>query len=103
MKKTAILILLGCLAVILEGCLVSYPMMGPPGERVEVIGSAPGGGFIWISGYWRWSGRDYVWARGYWARQRPGYAWVPGRWEQRGRRWEYRKGEWRREQRERRR
>ena len=97
MKKSAIFILLALMAVILDGCIVAYPVEGPPPVRAEVIGVAPGSGFIWIGGYWGWSRSQYVWITGRWTRQRPGYAWVPGRWEQRGRRWEWRKGQWRRE------
>jgi hypothetical protein len=27
---------------------------------------APGPGYVWASGYWRWTGADYVWVPGSW-------------------------------------
>jgi hypothetical protein len=98
MKKIAILIILVLCAAALESCLVG-PVVAPPPARVEVVGVAPGAGFIWIGGYWRWGGAEYVWVPGRWVRPRPGYVWVPGRWEQRGRRYVWHKGVWRRERR----
>ena len=32
----------------------------PPRVRVETQTVAPGPGYIWTSGYWRWTGADYV-------------------------------------------
>ena len=29
--------------------------------RMEDTGVAPGPGFVWIGGYWRWAGNDYAW------------------------------------------
>ena len=32
----------------------------PPRVRVETQTVGPGPGYIWTSGYWRWTGADYV-------------------------------------------
>ncbi len=67
----------------------------PPPRRVEVIGTAPGAGYVWIAGYWSWQSNAYVWvdgrwdrpprprarwSTGHWQHSRRGYYWVPGHW-----------------------
>lgn len=73
-----------------------YAPVPPPPLRAEVYGYAPGPGFVWVQGYWRWGGGRYVWAPGYWAHppRRHGY-WVPGRWERNHRGYYWRDGRWR--------
>ena len=95
MKKAVFLILLGIITVMAVDCVVSYPTMGPPALRAEVIVGNPGPGYFWIRGYWGWGGGRYYWVSGRWARSRPGRVWVDGRWEQRGGRWNWREGHWR--------
>src|SRR5205823_1604597 len=57
----------------------------PPSVRIEAQTVAPGPGYIWTPGYWRWSGRDYVWTSGSWVRPpRTTAVWVPGHWVSRG-------------------
>src|SRR5438093_4977154 len=41
--------------------LVTQP---PPPVRVETQTVAPGPGYVWTSGYWRWTGTTYVWVPG---------------------------------------
>jgi hypothetical protein len=38
-------------------------------------------GFVWVEGYWRWTGYDWTWISGHWVRERPNYLYVQGRWE----------------------
>jgi hypothetical protein len=95
MKKAALLVLLGLISVFVADCFVGYPTFGPPPLRDEVIIRRPGAGYIWIGGYWGWSGGRYAWNSGHWTRAKAGRAWVPGRWEQRGRNWVWRRGSWR--------
>lgn len=53
----------------------------PPPVIVERPGPPRHAGWVWIPGYYRWSGRRYVWVNGYWARPpRPHAVWIPGRW-----------------------
>jgi hypothetical protein len=33
---------------------------------VEPVLVAPGPGYIWIGGYWSWTGGRHVWSRGHW-------------------------------------
>ncbi|HEX3926400.1 MAG TPA: YXWGXW repeat-containing protein [Gemmatimonadales bacterium] len=53
----------------------------PPGAQREVIGVAPGQGYVWIGGHWGWQANDYVWVAGRWeAPPRPRARWSPGHW-----------------------
>jgi hypothetical protein len=94
MKKVAFVVLLGIVSILLADCVV-YPRVGPPALRAEVMIGSPGPGYVWIAGYWGWSGGSYHWHRGHWVRARHGRSWVDGRWEQRGNKWNWRKGHWR--------
>ncbi len=67
---------LGLASVMLAGCVVAPApgyyeggpvMVAPPAPQVEVVGAAPGPGYLWVGGYWNWVGGRHVW--------------VPGRWE----------------------
>lgn len=92
----------------LAGCVVApYPhqrghedggvvVVEPPPVRIERPGPPPAVGYLWIEGFWNWSGGRHVWMPGHWEPQRQGQRWEPRRWErgQRGR--EQRGGEWRR-------
>jgi hypothetical protein len=73
-----------------------YATMPPPPLRVEVIGNAPGPGFLWIRGYWDWRAGGFAWVPGRWDRIPPGrHRWEDGRWIQRGDRYYRREGRWR--------
>jgi len=53
----------------------------PPVVRVETQTVAPGPGYVWTKGYWRWTGTTYVWVPGSWiVRPRPAAVWVEGHW-----------------------
>ncbi len=68
----------------------------PPVERVEVIGVAPGAGYAWVAGRWRWDQRQYVWVPGRWVAPERGYrAWQPGHWVQDRAGWYWVEGRWR--------
>jgi hypothetical protein len=67
----------------------------PPAIRVETQTVAPGSGYVWTRGYWRWTGADYVWVPGSWvARPRPAAVWVQGQWVRHGAGWVYVSGRW---------
>jgi hypothetical protein len=72
-----------------------YVRTGPPPVVVERRGPVPGPGFVWIGGFYRWTGREYVWVpghyehaprararwvQGHWAHGRRGYYFVDGHW-----------------------
>jgi WXXGXW repeat (2 copies) len=98
-------LLLGATVALLAACVPLPPpgavfigaRFGPPAPRVEVIGVAPGPGFVWIRGFYRWNGGAYLWVPGRW--ERPPYAravWVPGRWVRHPRQgWYWVDGRWR--------
>src|SRR5579872_964857 len=76
-----------------SGVVVSY---GPPPPRiVGFVGHPPGPDFVWVDGFWRWSGRNYYWVPGYWVR-RPHHnaVWVSGYWTQRRSGWVWVEGRW---------
>ena len=53
----------------------------PPTPYVEVAPPAPGPAYVWVDGYWQWTGVQYVWVRGYWAvPPQPGFVWSPAGW-----------------------
>jgi hypothetical protein len=67
----------------------------PPAPVAEVVGVAPGPGFIWIGGYYHWYGSRWVWYRGHYERPpHPGAVWVRARYEVRGGRRVYIRGYW---------
>ena len=37
-----------------------------PPVRVEVKPPPPAPQYIWVEGYWQWTGRDYEWVPGHW-------------------------------------
>lgn len=95
----------------LAGCVIApYPRYGghdghddsgvvvvePPPVRIERPGPPPAVGYLWIDGFWNWSGGRHVWIPGRWEARRPGHYWEPHRWERGHRGWARRGGEWRR-------
>jgi hypothetical protein len=68
--------------------------VAPPPPQVEVIGVAPQPGYVWLGGYWNWSGGRHVWVAGHWDAPRPGYHWVPHAWVRAGGGWRLREGHW---------
>ncbi|HXW96311.1 MAG TPA: YXWGXW repeat-containing protein [Gemmatimonadales bacterium] len=67
----------------------------PPDDRVEVVGVAPGPGYVWIAGNWRWERGDYVWGPGHWAVAERGYhRWEPGHWRHARGGWYWIDGRW---------
>ena len=68
----------------------------PPAPRVEVQTVAPGPGYVWTPGYWRWTGTDYVWTSGVWVvRPRASAVYVRGHWEHHAGGWVWIPGHWR--------
>src|SRR5689334_9202392 len=67
----------------------------PPPVRVETRTVAPGPGYVWTSGYWRWNGARYEWVSGSWVlRPRTTALWVEGHWERRPGGWIWIAGHW---------
>ena len=60
----------------------------PPPVRVETQTVAPGGGYVWSNGHWRWTGVGYRWVAGNWvARPTARATYVQGDWVRRGDGW----------------
>jgi WXXGXW repeat (2 copies) len=73
-----------------------FVRVGPPPPRVEAVVAAPGPGYVWVPGYYRWDGAVYVWTPGRYLRPpRPRARWVAGHWVHNRRGWYYVEGRWR--------
>jgi hypothetical protein len=87
--------LAGCVVVPDQGHYAGgVVMVAPPTPRDEVIGVAPGAGFIWTGGYWNWVGGRHEWVSGRWVAGRPGYHWQQHAWVRSGDGWRMRPGRW---------
>ena len=67
--------------------------MPPPPVRYEPV-PPPRPAYVWLQGYWGWSGNAYVWVPGRWERERPGYVYAQPQWVQGPRGWELHHGGW---------
>lgn len=100
MKKALLIAALLATTSLLAGCVVSpgyyaEPVyVEPPPPRVEYPGYPPITGYLWIGGYWTWTGHRHEWVPGRWDAPRPGYRWAPPRWERDGRGWRQHEGRW---------
>jgi hypothetical protein len=103
MNKTILATSVLALALTAGGCAArvgyygEYVSTPPPPPRREIIGVAPGPGFVWIEGYYAWRpAGGYYWVPGHWERPpRPRAHWVPGRWVRTRHGWVWREGGWR--------
>ena len=99
-------ILTSCLLTgLLSGCVIvpdqrhyagGVVMVPPPPPRDEVIGPEPEPGYVWLSGYWSWTGDRHVWVPGHWSAPRPGRHWVAHQWVRQGDGWRMKPGHWER-------
>jgi WXXGXW repeat (2 copies) len=69
-------------------------MVPPPAPQVEAIGPAPHCGYVWIGGYWNWTGGRHEWVGGRWVPPRPGHHWVAYEWVHQGDGWKLKPGHW---------
>src|SRR5262245_58826208 len=44
----------------------TYVQTLPPDPIYEEITPAPAYGYVWIDGYWHWSGWEWLWLIGHW-------------------------------------
>ncbi len=78
---TAALTLAACFSVSASAAAV-FVRVAPPRAVVERVVRAPGLSYVWVGGYYRWSGRAYVWEPGRWAYPpRIAAVWIAPRWE----------------------
>jgi hypothetical protein len=67
----------------------------PPPPHEEVVGTAPGESYVWVSGYRRHHDGRWVWVPGHWqTRPRPGATWVAGHWDHTIDGWVWTPGHW---------
>jgi WXXGXW repeat (2 copies) len=84
----------GSVAVPAPAIYVGAVSVAPPAPRVEVIGTPPQPGYVWLGGYWNWAGGRHVWVAGHWEARHPGYHWVPHEWVAAEGGWRLREGHW---------
>ena len=53
--------------------------IAPPTLRIETHEHRSG--YVWQSGYWRWTGNKHEWRGGHYAREKHGLRWHDGRWD----------------------
>ncbi len=53
-----------------------YVQTLPPDPLYETISPAPSYGYVWIDGYWHWSGYEWIWVPGHWEAPRDGYVYI---------------------------
>ena len=63
-------------------------------EPAEYRPPPPDYGYLWVDGYWDWTGYDWSWSNGYWSPSRPGYVFVGPRYIYEGGRPVYYRGYW---------
>jgi hypothetical protein len=71
-----------------------YVAQPPPAPVVEYPTPPPAPGFVWLQGYWDWTGYDWYWVNGYWAPQRAGYVYVAPTYHHQHGRWVYHRSHW---------
>ena len=95
------------LATVLGGCVVavapprpyyvgSVVAVAPPPPRVEEYGPPPAPGYIWLGGYWNWTGGRHEWVGGHWERPHPHERWVAHHWVHERDGWHLSEGHWER-------
>jgi hypothetical protein len=72
----------------------AYATVPPPSPLVEYRPPPPGYGYLWVDGFWDWTGYDWSWNVGYWASERPGYVYVRPQYVFDSGRWVYRRSYW---------
>jgi hypothetical protein len=73
-----------------------YVRIGPPAPIVERVVVAPGPGYVWVPGFYRWDGGRYIWVAGHHVRPPRGRAvWAPGHWTHARQGWYWVDGRWR--------
>ena len=98
MKRSILAVMIAglSLAACGEGTGYYYANTPPPPLRREVVGVAPGPGYVWINGYWGSRGNGYAWVPGYYSRPPRAHAvWVAPRWDRDHGRYHFREGHWR--------
>ncbi|MGA2581867.1 MAG: YXWGXW repeat-containing protein [Tepidisphaeraceae bacterium] len=67
----------------------------PPIVVEEQRPDAPGLGYVWVDGYYGWSGQQYVWAPGRWEMPPSGFGiWIGPRYDRDQRGYRYTAGHW---------
>ncbi len=72
-----------------------YVGTGPPVPPVEEVVVQPYPNYVWVPGYYSYSGTSYAWVRGHWTAPPEGYRrWNAGHWHQTKKGWHWEEGHW---------
>src|SRR5262245_14116895 len=83
----------GCVIRARGGGHVAYVVdTRPPAPRARYV--APRPGYVYVDGYWYWTGARYDWVEGYYVAERPGYYYVQGTWSHNHGRHHWKPGYW---------
>lgn len=89
------------LTAALPGCVAAFDVEPtviddlPPEPLVEEVPEAPGVAYVWVPGYWYWSGSSYVWVSGRYAvPPAPGHVYVRSGWVSVDGRYRFVRGYW---------
>ncbi len=95
LTSLVLILTLGACAPVWYGVDVVWIHRAPPPPRREYPSVVTGDGWIWLSGYWYWTGITFVWRPGFWSRPPvPGHVWVRDGWIHREGRYQYVPGRW---------
>ena len=86
----------GSACVVAPPAGVVYADVAPPVAEVEVIGTAPAPGYVWVAGHHVWHEHAYHWEAGRWVEPpHPNARWVGGSWNHHEKGWYWADGHWR--------
>ncbi|ASU32179.1 YXWGXW repeat-containing protein [Mucilaginibacter xinganensis] len=103
MKKTIKYFMIGIAVMISSPKLFAQISIGisvhinPPALPVYSQPACPVEGYLWVPGYWAWSGdaNDFYWVPGVWVSPpQPGLLWTPGYWGYEGDLYVFHRGYW---------
>ena len=100
LRTTATGVLLAAFCTAASACAAPrgrvYVRIAPPPPVVERVIVSPGPGYVWVPGYYIWTGARYDWHAGAWRRPpRPRGVWVAPHWRHDRRGWFFVEGHWR--------
>ena len=90
--SVALVIAAGLTSTVARAAFVEVDAAPPP-PQPEAVGEKRAG-YIWVPGYWGWSGSQHVWVNGQYVPERLHHHWVAARWEHRGAKWYFEDGRW---------
>lgn len=70
-----------------------YVDIAPPAPRYEAVPAARPG-YVWVPGFWDYSGHRHHWTKGHWEHERVGFTYAPSRWVEEHGKYRLERGHW---------